>query len=65
MKGRGNLFLFFYARFQIFPILGIFGTAADFTMSDPFFQKLGFLVAAGIAVNFDFDKKDFYFLEEM
>jgi len=30
MEGRGNLFLLFCARFQNFPILVIFGTAANF-----------------------------------
>ena len=68
MEGRGNLFLsFFCIRFQNFPMLVIFGTAANSTMSDPFFQKLEFFVAAGIVSNFldkikfcgeiEFDKK--------
>jgi len=40
MEGRGNLFLLFCARFQNFPILVIFGTAADFTMSGPLFPEI-------------------------
>jgi hypothetical protein len=40
MEGRGNLFLFFMARFQNFPILVIFGTAADFATLDPFFPGI-------------------------
>lgn len=52
MEGRGNLFLFFMPRFQNFPILVIFGAAADFAMPDPFFQKLEFLVAAGTTSSF-------------
>lgn len=42
MEGRGNLFLlFFCTRFQNFPMLVIFGTAANSTMSDPFFPGIG------------------------
>ena len=52
MEGRKSLPSFFYARFQNFLILVIFGAAADFTMSDPLFQKLTFLIAAGTASNF-------------
>ena len=61
MEGRGNLFLFFMARFQNFPILVIFGTAADFTMSDPFFPEIGIFGSSWDCRKFygeiDFDRK--------